>query len=300
MELNLIYNKQKPNNMKKVFSSHASLSHAWANQTHEIGKASAMFFEGPVIYSYGHHYEIARFIQAPNGENVVFINSNGFSNSTAKHTTHVSRAIPQNITKFYVPFLIKGGYWHKDQTVKIDYLPAIIDKMMENISELIQKQLNARINFHYFNSIYSIYNQTLNICELFNIDKPALPANWFEAEQKANFLRNTQDDRQKAKEQKELKKCNELLTKWLNHEYNGQLYNIPVHLRISKDGQLIETTKGAKVDYAKGLELNYRIENKENVNEHKINGFTLLENINEALTIGCLIITWSLIKQIFK
>jgi len=45
--------------MKKVFSSHASLSHAWANQTHEIGKASAMFFDGPVIYSWGYHYEIA-------------------------------------------------------------------------------------------------------------------------------------------------------------------------------------------------------------------------------------------------
>jgi hypothetical protein len=62
--------------MKKVFSSHASLAHAWANQTHEIGKASAMFFDGPVIYSYGYHYEIARFIQAPNGEKVCFINSN--------------------------------------------------------------------------------------------------------------------------------------------------------------------------------------------------------------------------------
>ena len=60
--------------MKKVFSSHASLSHAWANQTHEIGKASAMFFEGPVIYSYGYHYEIARLIDAPNGQKVCFIN----------------------------------------------------------------------------------------------------------------------------------------------------------------------------------------------------------------------------------
>ena len=286
--------------MKKVFTSHASLSHAWANQTHEIGKASAMFFEGPVIYSYGYHYEIARFIQAPNGENVVFINSNGYSNSTAKHTNHVSRAIPENITKFYVPFLIQGGYWRKDQTVKIDYLPAIIDKMMENISDLIQKQLNARSNFYHFNLAYSTYNNILHICELFSIDKPALPANWFEAEQKANFLRNTENDRQKEKEQKELKKSNELLTKWLNNEYNGQLYNIPIHLRISKDGQLIETTKGAKVDYLKGLELFNRLVNKENVNGHKINGFTLLENSNEALTIGCHVINWPVINQFFN
>ena len=286
--------------MKKVFSSHASLSHAWANQTHEIGKASAMFFEGPVIYSYGYHYEIARFIQAPNGENVVFINTNGYSVSTSKHTGHVISSIPENITKFYVPFYLSGGYYQKDNSVSVEKLPAIIDKMMENISELIQKQLNARTNFYHFNLAYSTYNNILNICELFSIDKPALPVNWFEAEQKANFLRDTQDDRQKAKEQKELKKSNELLIKWLNHEYNGQLYNIPVHLRISKDGQLIETTKGAKVDYLKGLELFNRLVNKENVNGHKINGFTLLENSNEALTIGCHVITWPVINQFFN
>jgi hypothetical protein len=286
--------------MKKVFSSHASLAHAWANQTHEIGKASAMFFNGPVIYSYGYHYEIARFIQAPNGENVVFINSNGYSNSTAKHTNHVSRAIPENITKFFVPFLIHGGYWHKDQTVKIDYLPTIINKMILNIDILIEKQLNAKTNFHYFNSIYSIYNQILNICELFSIDKPALPANWFEAEKKANFLRNTENDRQKAKEQKELEKSIKLLEKWQMHEFNGQLYNIPVHLRISKDGQFIETTKGAKVDYIKGLELFNRLVNKENVNGHKINGFTLIENNSEALTIGCHVINWPVINQFFN
>ncbi len=286
--------------MKKVFSSHASLSHAWANQTHEIGKASAMFFEGPVIYSYGYHYEIARFIDAPNGEKVCFINSNGYSNSTGKHTNHVSRAIPGNIIKFHVPFIIDGGYWHKNQTVKIDYLPAIIAKMMLNIDSLIEKQLNARSNFHYFNTIYSIYNHVLNICELFNIEKPVLPVNWFEAETKANFLRNTEQDRQKAKQQKELEKSIELLEKWQRHEFNGQLYNIPVHLRISKDGQLIETTKGAKVEFSKAVELYNRLKRNENVNGYKIDGFTVLENNSEAVKIGCHVINWPIINKFFN
>jgi hypothetical protein len=259
-----------------------------------------MFFEGPVIYSYGHHYEIARFIDAPNGEKVCFINSNGYSNSTGKHTNHVANAIPQNITKFFVPFVIDGGYWHKDQTFKVNQLPAIVSKMMLNIDSLIEKQLNAKSNFYYFNDAYSKYSKVLNICELFNIEKPVLPVNWFEAETKANFLRNTEQDRQKAKEQKELKKSIELLEKWQKHEFNGQLYNIPVHLRISKDGQFIETTKGAKVDYAKGLELFNRLVNKENVSGHKINGFTLLENNNEALTIGCHVINWPVINQFFN
>jgi hypothetical protein len=286
--------------MKKVFSGHASLSHAWANQTHPIGKANSMFFDGPVIYSWGYHYEIARFIDAPNGEKVCFINSNGYSNSTGKHTNHVANAIPKNITKFFVPFVIDGGYWHKSQTVKIDQLPSIINKIMLNIDSLIEKQLNARSKFYYFNSIYSFYNQVLNICELFNIEKPVLPVNWFEAETKANFLRNTEQDRQKAKEQKELKKSIELLEKWQKHEFNGQLYNIPVHLRISKDGQLIETTKGAKVEFSKAVELYNRLKRNENVNGYKIDGFTVLENNSEAVKIGCHVINWPIINKFFN
>ena len=286
--------------MKKVFSSHASLSHAWANQTHEIGKASAMFFEGPVIYSYGYHYEIARFIDAPNGQKVCFINSNGYSNSTGKHTNHVSRAIPQNITKFYIPFVKSGGYYQKDNNLNIEKLPTIIENMALNCKNFCFDQLKARTNTGYFRQAASLYSKILEICLLFNLEAPNMPDNYIEAENKFNFLVNTQTLRDNIKAAKELEKSKELLTKWINHEFNGQLYNIPVHLRISKDGQLIETTKGAKVEFSKGIELYNRLKNNENVNGHKINGFTFLENSNEAVTIGCHVINWPVINQFFN
>lgn len=286
--------------MKKVFSSHATLSHAWANQTQEIGKASAMFFEGPVIYSYGHHYEIARLIDAPTGQKVCFINSNGYSNSTAKHTNHVSRAIPQNIIKFYVPFVKSGGYWHKENTITVELLPTIIENMALNCKNLCFDQLKARTNTGYFRQASSLYSNILQICLLFNLEAPVMPDNYIEAENKYNFLVNTQTQRDNIKAAKELEKSKELLTKWLNHEFNGQLYNIPVHLRISKDGQMIETTKGAKVEYFRGVELFNKLVNKENVNGHKINGFTLLENSTESVTIGCHVINWPVINQFFN
>jgi hypothetical protein len=286
--------------MKKVFSSHASLAHAWANQTHEIGKASAMFFDGPVIYSYGYHYEIARFIQAPNGENVVFINSNGYSNSTGKHTNHVANAIPKNIKKYFIPFHRSGGYYQRDNKLTIENLPAIIENMAINCKNLYFDQIKARTNTYYFDRANSLYNKILDICLLFNLQAPNMPDNYIEAENKYNFLINTQTQRENIKAAKELEKSRELLIKWQKHEFNGQLYNIPVHLRISKDGQFIETTKGAKVDYVKGLELFNRLVNKENVSGHKIDGFTVLENNSEALTIGCHVINWPVINQFFN
>ena len=286
--------------MKKVFSSHASLSHAWANQTHEIGKASAMFFEGPVIYSYGYHYEIARLIDAPNGQKVCFINSNGYSNSTAKHTNHVWGAIPKNIKIYNVPFVRSGGYYQKDNNISIDKLPTVIENMALICKNLCFDQIKARSSTVYFSQADTLYSNILEICILFNLDAPAMPDNYIDAENKFNFLVNTQIQRDNIKAEKQLEKSKELLSKWLNHEFNGQLYNIPVHLRVSKDGKMIETTKGASVEYTRGVELFNKLVNKENVNGHKINGFTLLENSSEAVTIGCHVINWPVINQFFN
>ena len=286
--------------MKKVFSSHASLCHAWANQTHEIGKASAIFFEGPVIYSWGYHYEIARFIEAPNGEKICFINSNGYSNSTAKHINHVSRAIPRNIKKYYVPFHRSGYYYQKDNSLSIEKLPAIIEDMALNCKNYCFDQIKARTNTSYFRQAASLYSNILEICLLFNLEAPNMPDNYIEAEKKYNFLLNTQIQRENIKAAKELEKSKELLIKWLNHEFNGQLYNIPVYLRISKDGQFIETTKGAKVEFSKAVQLYNRLKRNENVNGHKINGFTLLENSIKSVTIGCHVINWPVINQFFN
>jgi hypothetical protein len=174
--------------MKTVFSSNLELSKVWANQTQQIGRASNMFFDGEIIYSYGHHYQIAHFIDAPNGQKVCFINSNGFSNSTAKHTNHVWRSIPKDILTFYVPFIVDGGYWYKEQYIKIEHLPTIINKMMVNIDKLIAKQLTAKTNFHYWGQAYNQYAKVLHICELFNISNPSIPQKWFEAEKKSNLL----------------------------------------------------------------------------------------------------------------
>ena len=286
--------------MKKVFSSNSQLAHAWANQLQPEGRASNMFFKGHVIYSYGHHYEIARFITAPNGENVCFVNSNGYSNSTAKHTRHVLNAIPGGIFIFNCPFDIDGGYWHKEQTINVQLLPKVINKMMSNINDLIKKQLNAKSNYGYFSAAFVQYSNVYRICELFNLEAPILPENWHDAEEKHDILKNTQEERRKIQEQKELEKSRELLTKWLNHEYNGQLYNLPVHLRVSKDGKLIETTKGARVEMSEALQLLKKLRGSENVNGDQIGGFTVIDNNEQAVKIGCHVIGWDVINNFFK
>lgn len=286
--------------MKKVFSSNSELAHVWANQLQSEGRASSMFFYGPVIYSYGHHYEIARFLETDGGQKVCFVNANGYSNSTAKHTAHVWAAIPDGIPTFKVPFATGSTYsYNRVHHIDIQSLPGIIAAMLVECKNLCHDQINARASFYSFGQAAGRYETIVEICQLFNLDIPARPENYEAARIKAEHLRNTQGERQRAKELKELEKSKELLAKWLQHEYNGQLYNVPVHLRISRDGKLIETTKGAKVDLQAGLRLLAKLRNGSDVKGEKIDGFTLIENTLDHVKIGCHTISWPVINQLF-
>ena len=275
--------------MKTVFSN-SQLAHTWANQLQNFGRGSSMYFEGNTIYSYGKHYEIAQVIASPNCTKVYFVNSNGYSNTTAKHTRHVVNAIPDYFPSFNVPF--------KNNKFSVDHLPEIINNMMLQGKNYLTDQINARTNCGYFVAASQLFEDVDLICELFDLPKPKLPDNYLDAQIKAQHLRETQSIREEKKAAKELQKSLELLTKWLNHEYNGTLYNIPVHLRVSNDGKLIETTKGAKVQMSEALRLLSKLRNGEDVNGYKIDGFTVIENNSDRVKIGCHEISWNIINQL--
>jgi hypothetical protein len=278
--------------MKKVFSSHSQLAHVWANQLQSEGRAANMFFDGPSIYSYGRHYEIAQFVETINGQKVCFINSNGYSNSTSKHTGHVRASIPAGIPVFKVPFF--------SNSFNISHLSGIIEKMVVECNNYIQKQLKARTDNSYFRHAASIFSDIESICNLFNLPVPARPENWENARIKSEYLRDNAVEIANKKQQKAIEKQKELLIKWLRHEYNGQLYNIPVHLRVSNDGKLIETTMGAKVPMFEAVKLLAMLRNGQDVKGYKIDGFTVIENNDQAVQIGCHKITWPVINQFFK
>lgn len=276
--------------MKKVFSNNSQLSHAWANQTHPIGRGSSMYFESNIIYSYGSHYQIAQIVIAPNGKIIYFVNSNGYSNTTAKHTKHVINAIPDYFPAYNIPFI--------NNKFNINDLPQIIDKMMLRVKKYLTDQINARTNYGHFTAASILFEDVQYICELFNIPTPQRPNNYLDAQIKAQHLRETQSIREEKKAANQLQKSLELLTKWLNHEYNGTLYNIPVHLRISNDGKLIETTKGAKVQLSEAIILLNKLRKGEDVNGYKIDGFTVIENNTERVKIGCHEISWNIINKL--
>lgn len=282
----------------KRYRNHSELAHAWANGLSMNGKCSTMYFEDDRIYSYGSHYEIARLVAAPNGLRFAFINSNGYGKATAKHTNHVFHAIPQDIREVFVPFLRRplSGSQYFEKTM----LPDIVPIMMQEVDELIQKQLRARDNYYYFGNAQRRLADVVVVCESFNIPIPKLPPDWDKAEAKAALLRDTKEQRDRERQEKQRQAELEKLERWLKGERVGPLYNVPVHLRFTDASQdWIETTKGARVRTDMALGMLVKLKTRQASKGDKLDGYTLLGYDEHEVTIGCHKIGWDVIDKLF-
>jgi hypothetical protein len=68
--------------------SHEELAKQFVNGSTQ-GKASRMFIEGDTIYSYGHHFPLAKRLN----QNTFLLNVDKYSSSTTHHQTYMNRAL---------------------------------------------------------------------------------------------------------------------------------------------------------------------------------------------------------------
>lgn len=115
----------------------SELAHNWAYQTKEHGRASSMFYEGDSIYSYGHHFKIARIYKP---DNFVLFTSRSYSSATAKHKSRVHSAV-SHLTVITVPNV--DAVDNSAHETNLSYL-------IKEIEENLQKSVRARTNSEYY------------------------------------------------------------------------------------------------------------------------------------------------------
>lgn len=261
--------------MRNILRNHQEVAHVWASQSQESGKSGNMFFEGNSIYSYGHHFEIARHVG-----NVVLFNVAGYSNSTAKHKNYTRRALSHK-TVFTVPSMFD----HKANAEA--YLKAIarwIEEARKSIYSgyrIDAARSEAREAMEYVRRFKKAVG-----AKLYKKVQKVFEASWFTpAELQAMQAKETKykagaEARRASKRAAEHARYEairlrreaetETLNLWgeeidvLTAEAfrNGQqlprdawTYDAPMLLRLIEDGKTIETSQGAFVptEHAKGL-----------------------------------------------
>ena len=263
--------------MKKVFPNSETVMHVFAQRIQDEGRTSSgnVYFDSiDKIYSYGSHYLLAQFID----ENTIMINDSGYSVTTSKHISQISYATSQ-----YRQFF----------TTETD-----IEKVYYTVQENLKALANARKPEIYINAIINInsklneylkytrgttkakknkkYREIIKIVEALNTDSEALKEKLALQKKQA-----------KAKADKlAKKKIKESLPKFENYEINSFRINDFDYLRISADGERVETSQNVKVPVKEARLLYKMILAGKDIKGHKI-GYYTVNSINGTLKIGC-------------
>jgi len=258
--------------MKKVFASHNEVCHVFAQRTHSEGRAGNIFFYGDKIYSYGYHYLLAEFTEL-NGETVVIINNKGYSSSTGKHIS-----------------IIRGATSHYKQYFTTDFEIRLV---WDRIISANQKLAKARKPYNYIKEIKRDYETMIASPFLTDNDKQDAKFiamtniyNEVNAIDTAPYLEVLKQEQAK-KDRAAKEEYEQRVLKFRNYEIDDIWGSDKVVMRISRDRNAIETSKGVRIDISEARTLFNKIQAKEPIKGFKIGYYTVKGIQGSNLIVGC-------------
>jgi hypothetical protein len=282
--------------MKTVFQSIQDCIHVFFqfNQTH--GRCGNVFFDGPALYSYGRHFELAKLVNR-----TLFVNTQSYSNSTSKHQNYCLRSINND---------------RIDKAVRLDFGRGVFDPY--SISNYHYSRANyyryashskgfkdlAQIEYH-FRQLQILENEGFIKIDLsrFEFDLNQALDLLKARRAKQALINKVSEAKREAKRARELelRKATEgeKLAAWLKGETSNTFYALDkVYLRVRANS--IETTKGARVPLRDGLRLLEKIRAGVDVTGEKIASYQVTRVTLDHVQIGCHKIEFSTINELFK
>lgn len=229
------------------------LCHIWAQQEKSEGKGSNLFFEGATIYSYGHHFPIAKIVG-----NIVLFTTKSYSVTTAKHKNYVLYAINQYNIIYCDDVIASFEEQHKNNV-------ELMKKEIELLRLKIAKSLTRGEDYlRFFNKEMENLKSYIKLFKLKNVKIPK-EYNQKEAIKIVNKQKQAEKirkQREKIEQEKIKQNTLDLLPKWKNHiELTDQEKELKTNisylgydcLRIASDCENIETSRGAifPIEHAK-------------------------------------------------
>ena len=265
--------------MKSIFNSPYDVIHLFAQQSQPHAKSTNVFFYNDKIYSYGYHYLLASFIENKKGEKAILINDKGYSRTTGNHISAMIQASRQ-YRQFYKT--------HTDKNL-----------LLSSLEDLKIKILKAKKPFLYSTQAQHLAKKYLEFCEFMGqkVDKDLKKAFLFfhnKAEDMAAIYTKDIEKAEKARikaEKARIKaeqiKDAENLAKFMAYEISYySFYSGEDFIRISQDGQFIETSQRVKIPIESAKILYKLIKSGKDIKGYKIEDYTVI-SLNGTLKIGC-------------
>jgi len=258
--------------MRNVFTNSYDVIHLFAQKSQHSARCNNVYFEGNSIYSYGRHYELGRFMDV-NNEAAILIEDKGYSVTTAKHIAEIKQATRQYTQYFTTQVQLHHVY----SRIKLNYSKLLNARKKDLYLPEILRSYEYFINSPFF-SIND--KKDIRFKELTRIYKDvASPENIEAAKVAAKKALAKKQRMEAAKLKIDLKKFEA-------YEINSIYGANEDFLRISQDGQSVETSQYVKVSIEAAKSLYNAIINKQDIKGHKVENYTVI-SLNGVLSIGC-------------
>lgn len=260
--------------MKKVFPKSSDVIHLFAQRTQDEARSSNVFFNNKnIIYSYGHHYELGKFLD----DKTILINDIRYSVTTSKHISEIRYATSQ-----YKQFF-------KTQTD----LKTVHAEIISNKNSLA----NARKPEKYIQPIFNLFD-TLNEFIKYTKDKETKKTSEYkEIKRIVKALNGSTEDykakihelaikQAKAEKRANARKLKKSLEKFNKYEIDSFRVGNEDFLRLSADGKHVETSQNISIKRENARMLYQLIKKGVDIAGRTIEHYTVT-SINGTLKIGC-------------
>ncbi len=292
--------------MKTVFNTQQTI-HVWASQKQESGKNSnrSVFFQGPSIFSYGSHFEMARHIK----NDVVFITNRKYSVTTAKHLSWVQSAV-RHKTVFMVPsftdhaenvrFLVdkvKASYDSAKRALKSGAF--YIEQAQRHI-DTTQRYLDTfhlSISSAWLPELVDLWASLIGDTYLTTEERNKIAERRVRAEHNELIRAEKRRLEQAIRDQLRALEEKEKLSAWMNGEDVGYRYRF-AETRLRIKGDTVQTSKGAEVPVIEARKLYRAWKLGVDMVGRRVGYFTVSSMDHECIHIGCHTIPMSEVERI--
>lgn len=280
-------------------------AHLWANKSRPEACGSHFFFEGDTIYSYGHHFPIARHYLG-----CVLLTAQGYSNTTARHIS-ITRSACSHLKTFTVENPLKAPG-------KADL--AAYRERIKDAALAAARARNAEFHLNQLEHIVAeanLFSHTFGFVTTFDV-----PSDTDLAKLKAKAAASAARERKAAKLKREKAEAEaaEKVEQWKNGEpvsvpsgISKVYLRVRLHMQTDETGacspsekKVLETSKGAVVPLAEAEKAFRFIMLKREAGWHrngetfKVGDFQLDEVTARGVKAGCHFIEWDEIERFAK
>lgn len=283
--------------------NNSDLVHAWAQQNKETGRngrGDSLHFSGRSLYSY--RTEIARFIDG----RAVYTSHTYSVTTSGKHQRHVPGAV-SHVENYRVSLEMKQipDRWS-------DAAPIIFADMLRSLKSAIESLLRARssiewqaeqiaenaraawsffanyINDHDFNAgadAITIGDLSAISSNVAGFDIVQALQERFGAALKDKIAKQRAAD--KARREKIALENAAALDQWRSHENSRTFYDMPIALRVSANGEEIETTRGARIPRPAAVMFWRGLEAGADMTGRHLGAYTISAITADRVVVGC-------------